>query len=314
MRLINITILLLMLAGWPMAALQAQSAAETPGAAAKAEPGEESLPTAAPDVYHNGFLHISNSMLVTWIVAIAIIIFAQYATRQMKDVPEGAQNFLEFLVESLHDFLEEIVGADLIKKAFWFFATIFIFICFTNWCGLIPGIGTVGWGHDTPEGFKLDTPWFRGGNADLNMTFAMASIFMLLWLIWALQSNGIVGFILHIFGPKGESQGVMKYAMILVFFAVGIIEVMSIAFRPISLSFRLFGNIFAGENLLDAMSHVIQQPAWAKAVFSVVLPIPFYLMELLVGVVQAIVFMLLTAGFTSVICMHDEDAHAKKHH
>ncbi|HTA31162.1 MAG TPA: hypothetical protein VK731_11795, partial [Candidatus Cybelea sp.] len=121
MRLINIIFLLLCLTGWPLAALKAQSAAETPGAAAKAEPGEEGLPTAAPDVYHNGFFHISNSMLVTWIVAIAIIIFAQYATRQMKDVPEGAQNFLEFLVESLHDFLEEIVGADLIKKAFWFF-------------------------------------------------------------------------------------------------------------------------------------------------------------------------------------------------
>jgi F-type H+-transporting ATPase subunit a len=314
MRLINILILWLCLAGWPMATLQAQNAAETPAPALKAEPAEEGLPTAAPDVYHNGLIHISNSMLVTWIVALAIILFAQYATRQMKDVPEGAQNFWEFLVEGLHDFLEEIVGADLIKKAFWFFATIFIFICFTNWCGLIPGIGTVGWGHDTLQGFKLDTPWFRGGNADLNMTFAMASIFMVLWLIWALQSNGIVGFILHIFGPKGESQGVMKYAMILVFFAVGIIEVMSIAFRPISLSFRLFGNIFAGENLLDAMSHVIQHPAWAKAVFSVVLPIPFYLMELLVGLVQAIVFMLLTAGFTSVICMHDEDAHARKHH
>jgi F-type H+-transporting ATPase subunit a len=314
MRLINITILLLFLAGWPLAPLQAQTGAGTALAAAKAEPAEEGLPTAAQDIFSRGVFHVSNSMLVTWLVAIAIIVFAQYATRSMKDVPEGAQNFWEFLVEGLYNFLEEIVGADLVKKSFWFFATIFIFICFTNWCGLIPGVGTVGWGHDTPEGFKLTTPLFRGGNADLNMTFAMASIFMLLWLIWALQSNGIVGFVLHIFGPKGDSQGVMKYAMILVFLAVGLIEVMSIAFRPISLSFRLFGNMFAGENLLDAMSHVIQQPAWAKAVFSVVLPVPFYLMELLVGLVQAIVFMLLTAGFTSVICMHDEDAHARKQH
>jgi F-type H+-transporting ATPase subunit a len=75
----------------------------------------------------------------------------------------------------------------------------------------------------------------------------------------------------------------------------------------------LFGNIFAGENLLEAMSNVIQHPAWAKAVFSTVLPIPFYFMELLVGFVQAIVFMLLTAGFTAVICMHD-DPHSKEHH
>ena len=172
-------------------------------------------------------------------------------------------------------------------------------------------MGTIGWGHDTANGFEVTRPWLRGGNADLNMTFAMAMIFMVLWLIWALQSNGIAGFLLHIFGPKGESQGAMKYAMIVVFFAVGFIEVMSIAFRPISLSFRLFGNMFAGENLLDAMSHVIRQPAWAKAVFSVVLPIPFYLMELLVGFVQAIVFMLLTAVFTAVICMHEEAAHGQ---
>jgi F-type H+-transporting ATPase subunit a len=314
MRLINITILLLFLAGWPLAPSQAQSSAETAVAAAKAEPAEQGLPTAAPDVFSVGSFHVSNSMLVTWLVAIAIIVFAQNATRHMKEVPEGAQNFWEFLVEGLHDFLEEIVGADLVKKSFWFFATIFIFICCTNWCGLIPGVGSAGWGHDTPEGFKLTTPWFRGGNADLNMTFAMASIFMVLWLFWALQSNGIVGFVLEIFGPKGESQGVMKYAMIVIFFAVGLIEMMSIAFRPISLSFRLFGNMFAGENLLDAMSHVIQHPAWAKAVFSVLLPVPFYLMELLVGLVQAIVFMLLTAGFTSVICMHEDDAHAKGQH
>lgn len=135
-----------------------------------------------------------------------------------------------------------------------------------------------------------------------------------MWLVWALQFNGIAGFVLHIFGPKGESRGAMKYAMIVVFFAVGLIEVMSIAFRPISLSFRLFGNMFAGENLLDAMSHVIRHPAWARALCSVMLPIPFYLMELLVGFVQAIVFMLLTAGFTAVICMHEEEAPGNGQH
>jgi len=273
----------------------------------------EGLPPKAPTAFHIGPFPVTNSMLVTWIVAIATIVFARYATRRMKEVPDGAQNFWELLVEGLHDFLEEIVGAELIKKSFWFFATIFIFICFTNWFGLVPGVGTVGKGVQTPYGFEVTQPLLRGGNADLNMTFAMAMIFMLLWLVWALQSNGIWGFILHIFGPKGESEGAMKYAMIVVFFAVGLIEVMSIAFRPISLSFRLFGNIFAGENLLEAMSNTIQHPAWAKALFSVVLPIPFYFMELLVGVVQAVVFMLLTAGFTAVICMHD-DPHERKPH
>jgi F-type H+-transporting ATPase subunit a len=313
MRLIIITILLLLLAGWPLASLLAQNGAEPAVAAAKAEPAAEGLPPAAPTIFNIGPFPVTNSMLVTWIVAIGVIVFAQYATRKMKEVPDGAQNFWEFLVESLHDFLEEIVGADLIKKTFWFFATIFIFIFFTNWFGLLPGVGTIGWGHETANGFEVTRPWLRGGNADLNMTFAMSAIFMLLWFIWALQSNGIYGFVMHIFGPKGDSQGALKYFMILVFFLVGFIEVMSIAFRPISLSFRLYGNVFAGENLLDAMSHAIQNPPWAKAVFSVLLPIPFYMLELLVGFVQAIVFMLLTAVFTGVICMHDEEQ-AKAHH
>jgi F-type H+-transporting ATPase subunit a len=283
-------------------------------AAAASEVKSEGLPANALTVFHIGAFPVTNSMLVTWIVALGIIFFAQYATRNMKDVPEGAQNFWEFLVESLRDFLAEIVGPDLIKKTFWFFATIFIFICFTNWFGLLPGVGTIGWGTQTAEGFEVTRPLLRGGNADLNMTFAMASIFMLLWFVWALQANGIAGFFLHIFGPKGDNQGAMKYAMIVVFFAVGLIEMMSIAFRPISLSFRLYGNIFAGENLMDSMSHLIRSPAWAKAVCSVIIPIPFYFMELMVGFVQAIVFMLLTAGFTSVICMHDDDAHAKGQH
>ena len=88
--------------------------------------------------------------------------------------------------------------------------------------------------------------------------------------------------------------------MIVVFFLVGFLELLSIAFRPISLSFRLYGNIFAGENLLEALSNTITHPAWAKAVFSALLPVPFYFLELLVGIVQAMVFMLLTAVFTAL--------------
>jgi F-type H+-transporting ATPase subunit a len=156
-------------------------------------------------------------------------------------------------------------------------------------------------------------PLLRGGNADLNMTSAMAVLFMVCWLVWALQSDGVWGFALHIFGPKGENTGFLKYMMIVVFFLVGFLELLSIAFRPISLSFRLYGNIFAGENLLDALSNTVQSPAWAKAVFSALLPVPFYFLELLVGLVQALVFMLLTAVFTALICQHDE-ADAKARH
>lgn len=260
-----------------------------------------------------GHFPITNSMLVTWLVAIGVIAFAQIATRNMKAVPEGAQNFWEWMVESLYDFLESILGPDLVKKTFWFFLTIFIFILFTNWFGLIPGVGTIGWGEQTSHGFAVTHPLLRGGNADLNMTLAMAAIFMVMWLIWALGSNGIWGFALHIFGPKGDNTGFIKYMMIVVFFLVGFLELISIAFRPISLSFRLYGNIFAGENLLEALSNTVQHPAWAKAVFSALLPVPFYFLELLVGLVQAFVFMLLTTVFTALICQHDEE-HAKEHH
>jgi F-type H+-transporting ATPase subunit a len=231
----------------------------------------------------------------------------------MKEVPEGAQNFWEWMVESLYDFLEGVLGAALVKKTFWFFATIFIFIFFTNWFGLIPGVGTIGWGGPAAGGGDVTHPWLRGGNADLNMTTAMAVIFMVLWLMWALQSNGPWGFIKHIFGPKGDLTGFLKYLMIVVFFLVGFIELLSIAFRPISLSLRLYGNVFAGESLLDAMSRTVQHPAWARAVFSALLPVPFYFMELLVGLVQALVFMLLTAVFTGVICTHEEAPEGAHH-
>ncbi len=101
----------------------------------------------------------------------------------------------------------------------------------------------------------------------------------------------------------------------MVFFAVGFLEIFSILFRPVSLSFRLYGNIFAGENMMEAMSHLIKEPAWARSIASVVIPIPFYFMELLVGVIQALVFMLLTAVFTMLITQHDDEpGHGHAHH
>src|SRR5438067_4087511 len=236
-------------------------------------------------------------MLVTWLVALALIVFARFATRKIQEVPSGPQNFWEWLVESLYEFLENIIGHDLVKKTFWFFATIFIFILFTNWFGLIPGVGTIGWGVQGEHGFEVTRPLLRGGNADLNMTAAMAMLFFFFWTIWALQANGVKGFFLHLFGPKGESSGALKLLLIVIFFLVGFLEVFSILFRPVSLSFRLFGNIFAGENMLEAMSNLV--PGWFGRIL---VPIPFYFMELLVGIVQALVFMLLTAVFTLLIC------------
>jgi F-type H+-transporting ATPase subunit a len=269
--------------------------------------GHEGVPLKAAPLVQIGKFALTNSMLVTWIVAAALIIFAQIATRRIEGIPSGVQNFWEWLVESLYNFLESIIGRELVGKTFWFFATIFIFILFVNWFGLIPGVGTIGWGHyDAATGaFHIDRPLLRGGNADLNMTTAMSAIFFLLWIIWAIQANGVGGFLFHIFGPKGQMTGFMKILMGFIFFLVGWLEVVSILFRPVSLSFRLFGNIYAGESIMETMSNMVPALSW-------LLPIPFYFMELLVGVVQALVFMLLTAVFTLLIAQH-EPGHEAQH-
>lgn len=262
---------------------------------ASEEGGHHALPLYADRVF--GDLPINNSMLMVWAAALLVVLFSMAATRRMSLIPAGVQNLAEWLVESLYDFLEGILGAHLVKRTFWFFGGVFILILFTNWIGLLPGVGTI----------KYDgTPFLRGGNADLNMTAALALIFTALWFYWALTENGPVGFLKHIFAPKGDFSGFMKIFMIVIFFVVGIIEVFSILLRPVALSFRLFGNIYAGENMLETMMTLV--PKWMA--FAPALP--FYFLELLVGLIQALVFMLLTSVFLKLICDHGDD-HKEAH-
>ena len=274
---------------------------------AAAEPEEHGLPRNAVEIARPLGFPITNSMVVGWVVALGLIVFAQLATRNMKQVPGGAQNFLEWLVAGLYALLEGIMGRHLVDRTFWFFATVFIFILSLNWAGLVPGVGTIGWGHRTAAGFKVDQPFLRGANADLNLTLAMAMTFFAAWLVWALREQGLRGVLRELFAPKGETAGLMKVLMVVVFFAAGCLEIISILFRPVSLSFRLYGNIFAGETMLETMARLVPGLGW-------LLPIPFYFMELLVGLVQALVFMLLTAVFTLLICQqHEEEGHAAAH-
>ena len=272
------------------------------------------LPAYAEEILRIGPFIVTNSMLMVWIVAAFVILVAQLATRKMSSIPSGLQNVVEWLVESLYDFLGTILGKELTKRTFWFFGTIFILILFTNWFGLIPGVGTVGWQLTGPGVDPHDTfrPFLRGGNADMNMTAAMAFTFAALWFYWAITENGIKGFLAHIFAPKGKFSGIMAAMMILVFAFVGILEIISILFRPVALSFRLYGNIFAGENILENM--MLMGGKW----LAWLPPLPFYFLELLVGLIQALVFMLLTAVFLKLICdhgdHHDESDHAKQSH
>jgi F-type H+-transporting ATPase subunit a len=260
------------------------------------------LSRGAVEIGRIGALPITNSMVVTWLVAAGLILVARVATRDMKGVPDGLQNFAEWLIESLYNFLAEIIGPHLIARTFWLFATTFIFILAANWLSLFPGVGSIGWGHQTSQGFELEQPLFRGANADVNLTLAMSLVFFASWIVWGLREVGPIGFLKELFAPKGESEGALRVLLAVVFLAAGVLEVISILFRPISLSFRLYGNVFAGENMLETMAR-IPHIGW-------LVQIPFYFLELLVGFVQALVFTLLTAVFTLLICQHEDTSHA----
>ncbi len=247
---------------------------------------------------------ITSSMLMIWLAVGLIILFCRAATKQMTLVPAGLQNFAEWVVESLYSFLEGMIGSHMIKRTFWFFGSIFFFILVSNWMALIPGVGTVGVEAVYPDGEHRFLPFLRGGNADLNMTAAMAATFAILWFYWALTENGVKGFLSHIFAPKGHFSGIMLAVMIPVFLFVGVLELISIAIRPVALSFRLFGNIYGGEQTLESLMALMPHKALAF------LPaFPFYFMELLVGFLQALVFTLLCAIFLKLITDHGDEAH-----
>lgn len=272
-----------------------------------AEGEHHALPLNAQRLTEN--FPLSNSIVMVWIAVAVIVLFCRIATHKITMVPTGLQNFAEWAIESLYNFLESLMGAHLVKRTFWFFGSVFFFILITNWLGLIPGVGTVG--HYDAHGHLI--PWLRGGNADLNMTSAMSLTFALLWFYWAITENNIKGFLAHIFAPKGDFKGFMFLAMIPIFLFVGVLELVSIGIRPVALSFRLFGNIYGGEQTLEALMGLVPHKlalwvSWMPA-------LPFYFMELLVGAVQALVFTLLCAIFLKLICDHgDHDEHSEKPH
>jgi F-type H+-transporting ATPase subunit a len=261
------------------------------------------LSQAAPAVFHvpipgTDFLFpVSNSMLVSWIVTLVIIFMVRAAAGKVGIVPKGMQNFFEFMIESLYETLEGIMGHDLTRKTFWFFASAFLFILFANWLSLVPLIGNI-----TYNGVSM----FRAVNSDLNMPLAMATLYGILWIYWSLREIGPMGMIQHIFGVKGGLEGALKWSLLPIFFAVGLIEVISILFRQVSLPLRLYGNIFAGENLLEVMTHLGVSFSGFGVILGYLLPLPFYFLEILVAFVQALVFMLLTSVFTGMMCQHEE--------
>ena len=256
---------------------------------------------------------LTNSVFVAAIVLGIMLWATRKATRKLMPVPSGFQNFFELTVEFLYGQVEGIVGKKVAPRAFPLLATIFLFIVVSNWFGLLPGVGTVGFG-ELKGPLTLDptshhfVPLLRPATADLNMTLAIAAVFMILWVWLTVTEIGVIGFIKHTFAPKGGLTGLMGAVLVPIFLFVGIIELISIAFRPVSLSLRLFGNVYAGETLLHTMSSMLDGlPPVFAFIGSVLLPLPFFFLEILVGILQATVFALLCAVYIQLSTSHDEE-------
>jgi F-type H+-transporting ATPase subunit a len=180
----------------------------------------------------------------------------------------------------------------------------FFFILMMNWSGLLPGAGTIGFVNKD----GVFTTIFRPADSDLNTTLALTIISFTAWIYFVLRYAGPVVLIKDIFGNKANKNDVpaiLYFGLAPIFFLVGFIEIISILSRLLSLSFRLYGNVFGGESLMDAIYNIFP---WG-------LPIAVYLMELMVGVVQAFVFVVLTAVYIGLICNHEggEHDHDEKH-
>lgn len=274
----------------------------TSGSLLTAAEEEHCLPMAAP-VFNipmpwGGELPVSNSAIMLVLAIAVIALTAWKATHKMKLVPSGLQNFTEWMVETLYNFIEGMLGEKLTKKYFWYFGTVFILILVSNYMGLIPGIGSL-----TYNG----KPLFRGANADMNVTMFLGFFFAILWLIWSLKEQGFKHFILHIFGPKGGLTGALGVALVPIFILVGFIDVVSICIRPIALGARLFGNIYAGESVMEVMGTMTQWP-----IVNALIMLPFLCLEVLVGFVQALVFLLLTVFFLKIQVGDEEEEETQK--
>lgn len=259
---------------------------------------------AAEALFNVGPLPVTNSMVTSWIVAAVLIIAIRLAIKKPQLVPSRAQAMVENLVEGILDLTSPIVGKKVAKHTFPLLVALFTFILIQNWSGLFPGVGTI-FMVDHASGEWME--FIRPGNADMNGTIALAVVSFIGWLYFILRYAGPKLVLKDIFGNKADKRevpAIIYYPLFSLFFAVGLIEIVSILFRPISLSFRLFGNVFGGENLLHSMSAITP---W-------VLPVPFYFLELLIGFVQALVFTLLVSVYIGLICNHGDDHEADHGH
>lgn len=243
----------------------------------------------AEPIFHLGPLTITNSLLTSWIITAVLVAFAYLVSKSVVLVPKGLQNFAEAILEALYNLMEGIAG----NRARLFFpllATFFLFVIVNNWAGLLPGVGSVGF-YEVQEGHKLFVPIFRAATSDLNTTLALALVSVIATQYFGIRSLGLGGYVTHYFhSPLKGGIAVVGLGLLIGIF-IGFLEIVSEFVKIVSLSFRLFGNIYAGEAVLTTVSGILAFLA----------PIPFLLLEVIVGFVQAAVFMMLTLVFLAII-------------
>ena len=251
----------------------------------------------AEPIFHLGGFIVTNSLLNSWAVVIIILGLVVLLKRKLKKVPGQFQGAFEVILEGALNMADSVTGnRQKTLRIFPIVFAIFIFIILNNWLGLLPGVGSIGFIESGAEG-KVFVPLLRGATADLNTTLALA--------LFAVIGSNIFGFV-----AVGIWKHFNKYVNVKAFLDipqkikkdptiifvnpikafVGIIEIIGEMAKVASLSFRLFGNIFAGEVLLSAMA----------VIFAFVLPIPFMFLEIIVGLIQALIFAMLTLVYFTI--------------
>jgi F-type H+-transporting ATPase subunit a len=289
----------------------AGSSADAAVAAAQSGAPAQIVPAIAPVLFHIGPLPVTNSMVCTWIVALIILLIVRVSTWTVKEVPSGMQNTIEALCEVWEDLAGGVLEPKVVRWVFPFATTFFLFAVLSNLVDLVPGVGSIGHGiadKNSSLPFALEEvgkPFFRPPTSDANLTFAMASIFFVMSLFWAIRYNGPLGLIKHVFGVKVETSKLAFVPLFLLFIFIGIMESFSILFiRPVALALRLYGNIFGGETMLS-MALAQKSIFWA-----ILFSLPGYFFETIVCLLQAFVFAMLTIAFVGTLCTpSDEHGH-----
>ena len=230
-------------------------------------------------VFDIGPFVISNSMIASWLTIIILTIMALFIYGRIKLIPGGFQNFMELIVESLLNLVDNVTqDRRKTEKFLPWILTFFLFILASNWMELIPGYSAIGL-KSLEEGKSVFVPFFRSANTDLNTTLALALISVTLTQFFGIAAIGFFKY----------AKKFINFSSFTGFF-VGLLELVSETAKIISFAFRLFGNIFAGEVLLAIIVFLV--PVFAS--------MPFLGLEIFVGLIQALVFAMLTLVFITV--------------